>query len=94
MERAAQILQSVGLGDRREHQPNELSGGQRQQVAIARALVNDPKIIMADEPTGNLDTKSSVEIMDIFAKLHDWANDYPCYIGQKLLRVPTLTFDA
>lgn len=70
LERAMHYLDMVGLGDRAEHLPNELSGGQRQRVAIARALVNDPQIIMADEPTGNLDTKSTVEILDIFESMH------------------------
>lgn len=71
MVRAARALESVGLGNRLDHKPNEMSGGQHQRVAIARALVNNPAIIMADEPTGNLDTKSSYEIMDIFKAMND-----------------------
>lgn len=70
LERAAQVLAMVGLEGRMNHQPNELSGGQRQRVAIARSLVNDPTIIMADEPTGNLDTKSGDEVMNIFSELN------------------------
>ena len=71
IERASQLLQSVGLGDRMDHLPSELSGGQRQRVAIARALANNPAIIMADEPTGNLDSKSTIDVMNIFRGLHD-----------------------
>ena len=71
MRRAIEALESVGLGDRIHHKPNEMSGGQRQRVAIARAIINSPNILLADEPTGNLDSKSTEEILEIFKKLND-----------------------
>lgn len=74
LERAKHVLESVGLGTRMDHKPNEMSGGQRQRVAIARALVNSPSIILADEPTGNLDSKTSIEIMALFEELHRQGN--------------------
>ncbi len=73
-ERAEEALRQVGLQDRSHHKSNELSGGQIQRVAIARALVNNPSILLADEPTGNLDSKTSIEVMEIFSKLHDAGN--------------------
>ncbi|MGN6164947.1 MAG: ABC transporter ATP-binding protein [Flavisolibacter sp.] len=73
-EKAMYVLEKVNLTERSHHKPNEMSGGQNQRVAIARALVNDPSIILADEPTGNLDSKTSYEIMDIFGKIHSGGN--------------------
>lgn len=72
--RAAKALENVNLGNRMDHKPNELSGGQRQRVAVARALINDPSIILADEPTGNLDTKTSIEIMGLLEEIHSKGN--------------------
>lgn len=94
-ERAAEALMSVGLGDRMQHRPNELSGGQRQRVSLARALVNNPAIILADEPTGNLDSKTSTDIMVLFREIHEKGNtiilvtheEFIAHYAQRIIRL-------
>jgi len=95
LERAKEVLESVSLTDRIAHKPNELSGGQRQRVAVARALVNHPSIILADEPTGNLDSKTSIDIMNLFDEIHELGNTiivvtHEEYIAKRARRVVRL----